>query len=136
MTRPKLQVVVVTGERGQAPELLGILSSLTYTGVTVPSLAELEDCLPLSPHVAVILDLDTVRPTPSTLRGLKKRYPSLHFMGISSQAYHPGMEEVIGSHLYACLVRPVDAEELGFWLKTIAENLAEAEFSRESEERV
>jgi hypothetical protein len=47
-------------------------------------------------------------------------------LGISSLAYHPGREEVIGS-LYACLVKPLDTEELGYWLKTIAENLSETE---------
>jgi hypothetical protein len=37
------------------------------------------------------------------------------------------LEEVIGSHLYACLMKPVDTEELSFWLKSISENLAEGE---------
>ncbi|MBI4644048.1 MAG: hypothetical protein HY743_10095, partial [Deltaproteobacteria bacterium] len=41
--------------------------------------------------------------------------------------YHPGLEEVIGSHLLACLVEPLDVEELCFWLKSISEHLANPE---------
>jgi DNA-binding NtrC family response regulator len=133
MALKKPGVIVVVGERRQAQDCLGVLSTLNYSGVLLPSLSELESRLELSPEVAVILDLDSVRPEVQFLRQLRKRYPRLHLMGISSRAYHPGLEEVIGSHLYACLVKPLDVEELGFWLKTIAENLAEDASSAESE---
>jgi hypothetical protein len=36
----------------------------------------------------------------------------------------PGLEEVIGSHLLAGLVKPLDIAELCFILKTISENLS------------
>jgi hypothetical protein len=45
-------------------------------------------------------------------------------LGVSKLSYHPGLEEVIGSHLFACLVKPIDVEELSFWLKSISENLS------------
>jgi hypothetical protein len=61
------------------------------------------------------------------LRGLRKKLPQLHLWGISELSYHPGLEEVIGSHLLACLVEPLDVEELCFWLKSISEHLANPE---------
>jgi hypothetical protein len=33
------------------------------------------------------------------------------------------LEELIGSHLYAWLVKQLDEEELLFWLKNFAKNL-------------
>jgi hypothetical protein len=72
----------------------------------------------------VILDLDTVPVTSQFLRGLRKIHPQLHMLGVSKLSYHPGLEEVIGSHLFACLVKPLDVEELSFWLKSITENLS------------
>jgi len=125
MKKPVL--VVVAGERQQGLDCCRLLEKLNYGAVTLSSLAELEGYLQKSPEVAVILDLDTVPADNQFLRSLKRSYSRLHILGISSRPYHPGLEEVIGSHLYACLVKPLDTEELGFWLKTIAENLAETE---------
>ena len=88
------------------------------------SLKDLEQELKKDPKIAVILDLDTVPVNNQFLRGLRKMHPQLHLLGISELSYHPGLEEVIGSHLLACLVRPLDVEELGFWLKSISEHLA------------
>jgi hypothetical protein len=65
-------------------------------------------------------------------RILRNSRSRLHILGISSLAYHPGLEEVIAS-LYACLVKPLDIDELGYWLKTISDNFAEAENSPERE---
>ena len=74
--------------------------------------------------LAVILDLDTVPVNNQFLRGLRKIHPQIDILGISELSYHPGLEEVIGSHLLACLVKPLDVEELCFWLKSIGEHLA------------
>jgi len=70
----------------------------------------------------VILDLDSTAVQSQAIRALKKRHPHLHILGVSKLLLHPGLEELIGTHLYACLVKPLDEEELLFWLKSIAEN--------------
>ena len=76
------------------------------------------------PEAAVIHDLDTVPVNNQFLRGLRKIHPQLHMLGVSKLSYHPGLEEVVGSHLFACLVKPLDVEELSFWLKSISEYLS------------
>lgn len=120
-------VVVVAGDRQDGKKFCSLLSNLNYPATLIHQPEDLEGFIQKSPNIAVIFDLDTVRPDNQFFRGLKKRHPRLHILGVSSQAYHPGLEEVIGSHLYACLLKPLDMEELSFWLKTIAENLAEGE---------
>jgi len=100
---------------------------LDYTAALISSLKDLEQELKKDAEVAVILDLDTVPVNNQFLRGLRKMHPQLHLLGISELSYHPGLEEVIGSHLLACLVKPLDVEELCFWLRSISEHLANPE---------
>ena len=120
----KPAVLVVAGERKQAHEVCSLLQELEYTTTLTYSLNDLEQELKKDSGVAVILDLDTVPVNNQFLRGLRKKHPQLDILGISQLSYHPGLEEVIGSHLLACLVKPLDVEELCFWLKSIGEHLA------------
>ena len=117
-------MVVVDADRQHARQLCDLLQALNYSVSLLHSLKELEQELHKDLEVAVILDLDTVPVNNQFLRGLRKRHPQLHMLGVSKLSYHPGLEEVIGSHLFACLVKPLDVEELNFWLKSISENLS------------
>jgi DNA-binding NtrC family response regulator len=117
-------VLVVAGDRDPGYEVWSLLQELNYSTTLISSLKDLEPELKKDSKVAVILDLDTVPVNNQFLRGLRKTHPQLHLLGVSARSYHPGLEEVIGSHLLACLVKPLDAEELCFWLKSIGEHLA------------
>jgi DNA-binding NtrC family response regulator len=123
----KPEVLVVAGDRGPGLEVCARLQELDYTTALIGSLKDLEQELKKDAGVAVILDLDTVPVNNQFLRGLRKMHPQLHLLGISELSYHPGLEEVIGSHLLACLVKPLDVEELCFWLRSISEHLANPE---------
>lgn len=125
-------VLVVSGSRQDGKQFCGLLGNLNYAARLLLSLEELYASLQEGANVAVILDLDTVPANKQLFRTIRKTHPRLHILGVSSLAYHPGMEEVIAS-LYACLVKPLDMEELCYWLKTITENLAETEPSTERE---
>jgi DNA-binding NtrC family response regulator len=120
----KPAVLVVAGDRGPGEQVCSLLEELDYPATLISSLKDLEQELKKDPGVAVILDLDTVPVNNQFLRGLRKTQPQLHLLGISGLTYHPGLEEVIGTHLLACLVKPLDVEELCFWLKSISEHLA------------
>jgi DNA-binding NtrC family response regulator len=117
-------VVVIDADIQHGRQLCDLLQDLNYSVSLIHSLKDLEQELHKDPEVAVILDLDTVPVTSQFLRGLRKIHPQLHMLGVSKLSYHPGLEEVIGSHLFACLVKPLDVEELSFWLKSISENLS------------
>ena len=117
--------VVVVADRENGSECCSLLGALNYSADLLPTLNELERYLTKDPDIAVILDLDSVAPDRQFFRGLKKKYPHLHILGISQLLYHPGLEEVIGAYFHACLVKPLDVEELAFWLRSITENLAD-----------
>jgi DNA-binding NtrC family response regulator len=120
----KPKVVVIDADRQDGRQLCDLLQNLNYSVSLIHSLKDLEQELHKDPEVAVILDLDTVPVNNQFFRGLRKIHPQLHMLGVSKLSYHPGLEEVIGSHLLACLVKPLDVEELCFWLKSISEHLA------------
>jgi DNA-binding NtrC family response regulator len=120
----KPSVLVVASDRGPGQQVCSVLQDLDYTASLISSLNDLEQELKKDHEVAVILDLDTVPVHNQFFRTLRKMYPQLHLLGISELSYHPGLEEVIGSHLLACLVKPLDVDELCFWLKSISEHLA------------
>jgi DNA-binding NtrC family response regulator len=116
--------VVVVADRKNGYECCSLLAGLNYAAEQLVTLSELERYLKGKPESAVILDLDTVTPDRQFFRELKKKYPRLHILGISKLPYHPNLEEVIGAYFYACLVKPLDVEELAFWLRSITENQA------------
>lgn len=124
MDLEKLGVVVINADCREGQELCAFLQGLQYPTTLLDSLETLEDRLQASPDRVVILDLDTVPLDNQFIRLLKKKYPQIYLLGISTRSYHPGMEETIGMHFYACLLKPVDWEELEFWLNSIAANAA------------
>lgn len=117
-------MVVIDADRQHGRQFCDLLQNLNYSVSLIHSLKDLEQELHKDPEVAVILDLDTVPVNSQFLRGLRKIHPQLHMLGVSRLSYHPGLEEVIGSYLFACLVKPLDVEELSFWLKSISESLS------------
>jgi DNA-binding NtrC family response regulator len=124
MKKPAVVVVDADQENGQ--EFCIVLQGLNYDAVPLTSLEELDQHIRKNQDFTVILNLDSVSADQHFFRAVKKRHPRLYFLGISQLKYHPGLEEVVGSHLYACLVRPLDLEELDYWLKSIGENLSQS----------
>jgi DNA-binding NtrC family response regulator len=120
----KKPAVLVVSDGGPGQQVCSLLQDLDYPAALISSLNDLEQELKKDAGVAVILDLDTVAVNNQFLRGLRKKHRQLDILGMSKLSYHPGLEEVIGSHLLACLVQPLDVEELCFWLESISEHLA------------
>lgn len=125
MQKPK--IAVVDADEAHGAEFCTLLTKMAYAARLLTSMGELATHLESYPDTTVIMNLDSIAADQRIFRELRKKHPRLHILGVSSKAHHPGLEEVIGSHLYACLVKPLDTEELTYWLKTIAENLAEPE---------
>ena len=121
MKKPGL--AIIDGDKQNGRRFCTFLEKLEYSASLFNSIQDLEGYLEQDPKIAVILDLDSITVQSPAIRALKKRHPQLHILGVSKLLVHPGLEELIGSHLYACLVKPLDEEELLFWLKSIAENM-------------
>jgi DNA-binding NtrC family response regulator len=123
-------VLVVNADRQESLAVVSLLSGLTYQATSLQGLDDLESHLQANPTRVVLLDLDTMRPNNQFFRLFKKRHPGVLILGASSHSYHPGLEEALGSHIYACLAKPLDPEELLYWLKSIPEDSSKSQEER------
>ncbi len=118
----KPEVVVVNADRQESLEIVALIAALAYRPTPLYTLDDLERHLRENPARVVILDLDTMEANNQFFRTLKKQHPDLVVLGTSSRTYHPELEEALGFHIYACLGKPLDQEELSYWLRSITEN--------------
>ena len=116
-----LRVAVVDADVSYSRELCALLEQANIQVAPVHSLKELPDHLRREPARVLIVDLDNLPVDNNFFRNLKKQNPNLYIMCLSSLNYHPALQEAMGSHIYASLAKPLNFEELFYWLKTIAE---------------
>ena len=120
-------IIVLDADKGNCRELSNLLKAQDYHVITSHSLAGLPGLIQESSCRAVILDLDTVPINNRQLRDLKKTYPDLYLVAVSGRSFHPELKEAMAAYIYACLCKPVDPDELIYWLKSIfcTENTSE-----------
>lgn len=68
---------------------------------------------------AVILDLDVVEIPNRFFRSLKQSYPGLTILATSSRPFHPHLKEAMTHHICACFRKPIEIEEMEYWLKAV-----------------
>ena len=120
MTRPNL--VLIDADKKQCQEVCAWLKKLNYAAAPLFAPDDLKKHLGRDPIKVVLVDLDTVAVDNNFFRALKKQHPDICVLVFSSLPYHPGLEEAMGSYIYACLAKPLDTEELVYWLKSLSEN--------------
>ena len=118
----KKAIVVVDADQDQCRRLCNLLEKDQYSTVSTHSIQYLEDNLKHSKCLAVILDIDTVAVDNRTVRELTLQFPEVYFFCLSEQSFHPELKDAICYHIYACLNKPVDPDELFYFLRSIYEN--------------
>jgi DNA-binding NtrC family response regulator len=114
-------VAVVDTEEPQCRELCALLEEAGIQAVALVALEGLRQRLKKEQVGVLIVDLDTLPVDNNFFKSLKKQNPRLHILCLSSLTYHPGLKEAMGSYIYASLAKPLNTEELLYWLKAIAE---------------
>jgi DNA-binding NtrC family response regulator len=117
----RLNVVVVGADIQYCRELCGLLEQANIPTAPLSSLEGLPEHLRREQVAVLIVDLDTLPVDNNFFRSLKKQFPDLHILCLSSRPYHPDLEEAMGAHICASLAKPLNVEELFYWLKAIAE---------------
>ena len=120
----KPAVAVVDADEQQCGSVCEMLRQFDYRATPLHSLPDLQAHLEAHPDQVALLDMDTVPADNRFFRELKRKVPGVYVLALSSRSYHPGLEEAMGSHIYACLAKPLDPEEFRYWMKSIAENVA------------
>ena len=116
----KKDIVVVDADTKQCQALCQILENHQYKATALTTASDLENYLQ-SCRIALI-NLDNLPVDKRFFRNLKSNNPELYILGVSDRSFHPELEEVISRHIFACLKKPVDPDELIFLLSSIYEN--------------
>jgi DNA-binding NtrC family response regulator len=120
------EVIVLDADTTQNQNLCALLKDNTYTATPMNSLANMDRYMAEIDCRAVVLNLDNISVTNKTLRDLKRKKPSINIIALSKRQFHPeleeALEEALREYISVCLARPVDTDDLVYWLKTIFEN--------------
>ena len=115
-------ILVIDANKQQSRELCEMLEKRQFRATPYYSTDNLEKCIEDSACQAVFWDIDTVPADNRTVRDLTLKFPGVYFFCLSEHPFHPELKDAICYHIYACLNRPVDPDELFYWLRSINEN--------------
>lgn len=101
-----------------------MMAERNYASDILLSLEELVSRLGSNDVTAAFIDVDSVSVDNRNIRDLTLKHPSVYFFCISRDRFHPELKDAICYHIYACLNKPIDPDELRFFLDSIAADLA------------
>ncbi|MEW6349704.1 MAG: response regulator [Thermodesulfobacteriota bacterium] len=114
-------VTLMDASDPHSPEVHGLLEQQGYVVVRAGSPEELELRVSEADCLAVLVDLDLTTLGSSFFKRVRHLQPHLSVLTMSGQAFHPELKEAMTHHICACLRKPLDREELLFWLKAVAD---------------
>lgn len=121
-TGMKETVILISRNENESDQINAFLSDNHYRLHTMGSIEDLDQDLLKSSAHCVILDLDSVSIDNRTIRENTLRYPHVYFLCMSRDRFHPELKDAICYHIYACLNKPLDYDELLYWLRCIKDN--------------
>ena len=116
------KIAVLDADEKQCLDLCAMIEKGNYPTVPIHSLPDLERCCGEQDCLGVFIDVDTVPVTDRVIRDLALKHTGTYFFCLSKYRFHPELENAICYHVYACLNRPIDLDELFYWLKSIYED--------------
>ena len=115
-------ILVVNTDKKQCRELCELIEKERYPVSALHSIQNLEKHLEEKKFQAVIIDIDSIPIDNRTVRKLTLKFPGIYFFCLSEKPFHPELKDAICYHIYACLNKPVDEDELFYFLRSIYEN--------------
>jgi len=120
--RMEKSILVIDANKKQCRELCAMLESDRFKAMPLSSSASLQARIEETECQAIFWDIDTVSVDNRTIRELTIKFPGVYFFCLSSRPFHPELQDAICYHIYACINRPIDADELFYWLRSIQED--------------
>ena len=114
--------MVVDADEAACKELCASLDKEHFRTTALHSLVNLEEEVKGGVCRVVILDLDSLRVDNRLFREMKRKNPGVHIVGLSNRSFHPELEEAMSRHISSCLTKPVDIEELVYWIRSICQS--------------
>jgi DNA-binding NtrC family response regulator len=120
--RMQKSILAIDADKDQCRKLCDLLEKSQYKVTPLNSTHNLEQIIKDIGCLAIFWDIDTVPVDNRTIRELTLKFPGLYFFCLSKHPFHPKLRDAICYHIYACINRPVDPDELFYWLRSIDEN--------------
>ena len=120
------KILVLDADVKSCQEHVKVLAGRQYNTTSIHILSDLEGHLEKGIYLAVILDIDSVPVDNRIIRELTIKYPEVHFLCTSKDRFHPDLKDAICYHIYACLTKPVDPDEIFYLLRSIYEDDADS----------
>lgn len=112
-------IIVASSDTTQHDEVMRAAMAHACDVVSCRSLMDLERQVHRGSAAIVILDMDALPVDNRFFRNLTKACPEIRILALSNKTFHPELKESISSYIHACLAKPIDPDELGFWLRSI-----------------
>ncbi len=116
------RVILLDSDEKQCQGLCVMLTEKGYRTIPMDSILHLQKYLQTRTCLALIIDLDTIPVDNRAIRELSIKNPGVYILGLSKDRFHPELKDAICYHVYACINKPVDPDELFYWLRTIYED--------------
>jgi DNA-binding NtrC family response regulator len=118
----KKGIIVVDADQKQCHQLCKLLDDRQFLAKPIYSISNIKECLSEGNCISVLIDIDTISVDNPTIRDLTIRFPGVYFFCLSERPFHPELHDAICYHIYACINKPVDPDELFYLLRSINDN--------------
>jgi DNA-binding NtrC family response regulator len=115
-------ILIMNADPEESAGISFLLQDADFKTQSVAAPAELKHKMKEASFMAVIIDLDSVAVDNRTIRDFASAFPTIPFLCLSKERFHPELKDSIRDHIYACLTKPIDPDELNYWLKCIRED--------------
>jgi DNA-binding NtrC family response regulator len=116
---PNKKVIIVGWEEKYTKNLRSVLEKQHYYPVLVLSILDAKAQLEKDFFQVMLIDLDHTALDNRTLKEMRKEYPVLGLIGLSSRWFHQELEEAMSRYIDACFEKTEDYEDLLYWLKAV-----------------
>lgn len=115
-------VVVLDADATNCRDLCSLVEKIDCRAYAQNSLSGMEALLRKNECMVVLIDIDSVPIDNRTIREMTLKYPGVYFLCMSVERFHPDLKEALCYHIYACINKPIDPDEVHYWLRSIFAN--------------
>lgn len=112
-------MVIASSDQKWCDDLASVIEGEQLKTAKAYSIEELKERLSSSQVVVAVVDIDLLPINNRLIRKLALKYPGLNFLCISTDRFHPNLKEGMTSKIYACIQKPIDIDELLYFIRSI-----------------
>ena len=116
------KLLIVNSNEIESEYLRELLTAEGYQIEVTIQLSDLQHRMATQSYFAVLLDVDSILIENKTIRDLVLANPGIPFLCTSRDRFHPELKDAICYHIFACINKPVDPDELLYWLRCIRDD--------------